>query len=98
MGTLIRETFVQVKDEDHFYGIGENDWYEPFTDNRKKLFQSLQKEWGRCVSLMFRNIAMGDGTYDVRMCGWVFQKKVQYTDCKDKYLREVWVEIKESVL
>lgn len=87
----MKETFInQTKG----YRFGDNDWYEPYTDNVGKLFRSLQKEYGRCVSKVYRDTK--DKTIT---CGWVFEKRMKYEDARgndpdrDYYTREVWVEI-----
>ena len=36
-------------------------------------------------------VYVGEGT----PVGWVFQKKTEYTDCSETYLREVWVTLHE---
>jgi hypothetical protein len=89
----IRETFVN---ETKGYQFGNSAWYEPYTDNRGRLFRSLQREYGRCVSKV-RNEAQGD-----KAVGWVFQKRMEYEDARQSwrkedrtYVREVWVEVRE---
>jgi hypothetical protein len=69
------------------YLIGSSEWYEPFTDNLGKLFKSLRKEYGRCVSRVYQDAP--DGTADP--IGWVFEKNQRYTDTQEKYLQETWV-------
>lgn len=62
-------------------------WYEPYTEDLGRLYKSLRKEYGRCVSRVY--IDTPDGQPDA--IGWVFAKKVQYTDSPDYYNQEVWV-------
>jgi hypothetical protein len=62
---------------------------ETHTDNLKQLFQSLQKEYGLCVSKMYRDLKDGS----TKVVGWVFSKQRQYEDCKDTYQHTVWVEL-----
>ena len=38
-------------------------------------------------------VYVGEGT----PVGWVFQKKTEYTDCSETYLREVWVTLHEKL-
>lgn len=81
---LIRETFVNAT---RGYQYGDTGWYEPFTDNRARLFLALQREYGRCISKMY---CEPDG----KQVGWVFEKKVEWGDCKGEYYtQETWVEI-----
>lgn len=74
-------------------GLGESDWYETFADNVQQLFRSLQKGFGGCVSKIYQDTPMGDGTYREYSLGWVFEKKVKYEDCNKYFIREVWCEI-----
>lgn len=83
---LIQETFIN---ETKGYICGNTDPYEPFTDNIGRLFLSLQKEYGKCVSRMYVDP-------DGKPIGWIFQKKMHYEDARtnradDYYIQEVWV-------
>ena len=78
---LIQEAWVnRTKD----YRIGESDIYEPFTDNIKKLFKSLMKEYGRCTGKVRIDP-------DGKAIGWVFEKRTKYSDAKETFLQETWV-------
>ena len=70
------------------YIIADGEPYETYTDNVGQLFSSLQKEFGRCSGKQY--IERED--QDVR-CGWVFEKRVKYTDCQRTYLQETWVTV-----
>jgi len=91
----IHESWTEVKEEDlgdggwdrRAYGLGESGWYEPFTEDLGKLFKSLNKEYGRCVSKVYQDAP--DGVADP--VGWVFQKRVKQSDYKPSYLQETWV-------
>jgi hypothetical protein len=94
----IRETYVNATKE---HGIGDSGWYEPWASDRGELFRSLQKEYGRCVSRMYRDIP--GGSPPVIAVGWVFQGNDEYEDARPSwtkerrtYLREVWVEVREK--
>jgi hypothetical protein len=54
--------------------------------DKGKLFKHLLKEYGRCTGKVYINGPHGAAT----PIGWVFQKRVQYDDCKETYLQEVW--------
>lgn len=90
----LKETYVN---RTKGYQFGESDWYEPFTDDRQKLFLDLQREFGRRSSKMYVDLISGG----VREIGWVFEKKMQYEDSgrygrkPEFYIREVWVEVRE---
>lgn len=77
------------RDKGHLYSVV--DWYETkFDDNqRRALFKSLSKEFGRARA-MWVDKPGGGGRVQA---GWVFEKRVRYEDCKDTYLRETWVEV-----
>lgn len=90
MALFVRCTYVNL---DRNGMIGEDpDFSRAFTDQRGKLFRSCQKEYGRCVSLMYREFKNGPD----RPVGWVFQGKDKYQDCNKTYTRETWVEVKEE--
>lgn len=89
----INESYVNQTKGHRF---GESGWYEPFTDSRAKLFRSLQREFGRCVSRVYQDTP--DGKPDA--IGWVFEKRMRYDDARgnnadrDFYIREVWVTLR----
>lgn len=66
--------------------FGDSEPQETFTDNVGRLFKFLQKEYGRCQSKVYIDTLSG-----VREIGWVFQKRVQYSDCKETYLQSTWI-------
>lgn len=49
------------------------------------LFNSLQKEYGKCISKMY----IGDHN----QIGWVFEKRIKYNDCDEYYIQETWVSV-----
>lgn len=85
---LIKETFVEVQnkgeDNESRTRLYTSDLHEPFTDDTGKLFRSLQGEYGKCISKMYHDDYTGS-------IGWVFEKKVKYTDCNEYYLLEAWI-------
>ena len=52
------------------------------------LFRDLQKEYGRCRSKIYKD--NNDGEYQT---GWVFEKKMQYSDCDEHYIQETWISV-----
>ena len=87
---MVRETFIN---ESKGYQFGESDWYEPWTDDRGKLFRDYRKEFGACKSRVYIDTAKG-----TKPVGWVFSRRERYDDARSKadtYIREVWVEVKE---
>lgn len=89
----INESYVNQTKGHRF---GESGWYEPLTDDRAKLFRSLQREFGRCASRVYQDTP--DGKPDA--IGWVFEKRMRYDDARgnnadrDFYIREVWVTLR----
>jgi hypothetical protein len=71
------------------YVWSEGEPYETFTSETGDLFLSLQQEYGRCISKMYIDTA--DGT--AKHIGWVFQKRMRYSDSKATYLNETWVRV-----
>lgn len=50
--------------------IDDTDFYETFTSSKKELFEDCQKEYGECVSKMYKEFK----NQADKICGWVFQK------------------------
>ena len=80
----VSEEFVNLDRDCRF---GETEPYESFTDDVGKLFRSLMKEYGRCISKVFIDTKAGV----TKAVGWVFLKRDKYEGSQDTYLREVWV-------
>ncbi len=78
----VQETYYNATEG---YTFGESGVYETWTDNRGKLYRSLQSEYGRCTGKVRTDT---DGPI-----GWVFEGLVQYEDNTNKYKREVWVTV-----
>lgn len=87
---LMHETYVNVDKNACF---GESDWFEPWTEDTGKLYKDLVREYGRCVSSVYID---QENSPPLRV-GWVFRKRMKYEDSPDTYIREVWVELAESV-
>jgi len=68
-------------------------FYEDVEDvdetNPKKVFRLLQREYGRCSSKLYRD---HPGRPAVAH-GWVFRKRVRYTDCDEYFVQEAWCEL-----
>lgn len=85
----IQETWIN---ETEGYQVGESEVYETSYEEseRGKLFASLRREYGRCISCMFV------GEDNPIKIGWVFQKKVQYQDTKEFYNQSTWVSLHKA--
>ena len=85
----VQEQFV---DRTRECRTGDSEVYESFTSNVKDLFQHLQQEHGVCISNIFR-----DGPNDEAVpIGWVFQKRMKYSDTKESFVQEVWVSLHKA--
>ena len=86
---MMQETFTN---ETKGHLIDQTDWYEPYTDSRKRLFRECQREYGRCVSAVYVETPTG-----LKAVGWYFERKEQYEDTgrfgrpAEHYVRGVWV-------
>lgn len=92
--------------------VHETELYEAFTDDVGKLFRSCQKEHGRCTGKVYvdrppTEHPRGSNYIDWELSfypwtpeqvGWVFEKRVKFTDCDDTYLQEVWVAVEGKEL
>jgi hypothetical protein len=95
----ILETYVNDT-EGHIFG--ESDWFEPWTDDKGKLFRSLQQEYGACRSMMYRDVktpvssaftAFGVTVpprtrFRVDTVGWVFAKTMRYEDARPGWTKQ----------
>lgn len=88
MTLQVKEDFIN---ETKGYIFGEGNWYEPYTENRGRLFRDMQREYGRCVSRIYVDTIDGPP----KTTGWVFQSRQEYEDSHDTYIREVWVNVRE---
>jgi hypothetical protein len=75
---MIEEVLVN---ESEGYLIDNTGVYESFTDSRKILFKSLQREYGRCVSKVYA---------DDKPIGWVFEKTARYEDTGEPFTMSAW--------
>ena len=87
---LVRETWVNI-DGDKRYIIGDSDLYEPFTDDPGQLFRAFQKDAGRCTGKVYVDVP--DGVIHI---GWTFQRRKKYTDSRETYLQETWVDLHDK--
>lgn len=89
----IKETFVNASKG---YIFGKDECRELWTNDPKKLFHSLKKEYGPLCSRMYRDELQVNGTMAAVPIGYVFKGRRKYEDSADSYMREVWVEFIEE--
>jgi len=89
---FIHEEYVNAT-EGYRFGDSGDEPYEAYTDNIGDLFRSLQRENGRCTGKVYVDTVDGKPI----TVGWVFQKRMQYEDSQDTYLREVWVTLHDGI-
>ena len=92
----VQESYVNQTEG---YRFGDSEVFESFTDDRGELFKSMQKEYGRCESKIYREREGGG----VDQIGWVFVKTMRYEDAdrlrpgvRKTYVREVWVTLHKA--
>ncbi len=88
MGLFIEEVW---NNQTEGYQMGSSGVYESFTDNLNELFQSCQKEYGRCVSACFVDL-----NGKPKKIGWVFEKKSKFTDVDKYFIQHTWISIHEK--
>ena len=71
------------------YRLGSDGVQETRFKTKGELYKYCLKEYGRCVSKCY----VGNG----QQIGWVFEKRVKYSDCNETYLQETWVAIHDSM-
>lgn len=81
---LVSETFVN---ETRGWVYSESPPCEPWTFDLGRLFRYAQQEFGRCVSCVYVDTPAGP-----KKIGWVFEKRCEYEDTGEPYLRQVWVQ------
>ena len=86
---LVQETYVE---KEMNCLVGEAEPYEPYTEDIGRLFRSMQREHGRCVSSVY--VDTNDGK--AMRVGWVFEKRRKYSDSSKTYLSETWVTLFEK--
>jgi hypothetical protein len=99
----ISETYVNASRGEI---IDSTHWYEARDTDRGSLFRSLQRQFGRCVSKVYRDTPRPDAAHspspaapiadrrqhDTQAEGWVFSRREPYEDDRGQtYERQVWV-------
>lgn len=86
MGNLhIKETYVN-RTEGNIVHVTE--LFKTIHTEVGELYKSLRQDYGKV-----QKSYVGEG----EQIGWVFTKKVPYSDSKETYLQEVWVEVFERL-
>lgn len=89
----VKETWVSVEGKKR-YQIGTSGWYESFAEETGELFRACQREYGRCISRMYVDVAVAFHKAKAKAIGWVFEKRKQYSDCDKTYIQETWIQYK----
>lgn len=69
-----------------------HDHYDSDAESRGDVFRAARSEYGKCVSKVYVDRLEGGKPLEI---GWVFQKKVEYSDVPQEYLQEAWVTLVE---
>jgi len=81
---LVNVTLENVNEGCVYYCEIENwDICETVSD----VFREAKKQYGKCMSKIYV-----DTENSIQVSGWVFEKKVKYADCNDKYIQRAWIE------
>ena len=95
----IKETYIN---DDESHQIGNSGWFEPWTDDRGKLFRSLQQEYGGCTGHMYRDVRLSreatlvafgvtvviPARWRIDTVGWVFSRRERYEDARPYWTQE----------
>jgi len=95
----IREVYVNETTDTRF---GDSGWYEPWTEDKGKLFRSYQQEFGGCVSMEYRDVRLSrestmvafgvtvviPARWRIDTCGWVFSRRERYEDARPYWTQE----------
>jgi len=84
----IREDYVIHHDDGRSHRVEGVPWYEPWTEDKGRLFKALQREYGRCISKVYCDL-------NNEAVGWVFEKREKYSDDSQTYKLETWVEYRK---
>lgn len=85
MALWIQETYLN---EDRGHIVGETGVYETSYDDKGSLYHAMVKEYGRCTGKMYIDTKEGAKTI-----GWVFTKRIGYSNSKDTYLQSTWISV-----
>lgn len=86
MSIYVRETYLEVREDERVVCFGESQVYETRYDTVKELFDACQKEYGRCVSRIYYGSPIG----------WAFRKTSHYEDTGEPFVQETLVELHEA--
>ena len=68
--------------------VWDSEVHESWSPTKGHLFKQMQKEYGRCTGYVYMYRQQGKRP---RKIGWVFEKRVRYTDSDKTYIQETWV-------
>ena len=85
-----KELWIQVQCVNATKGCryGDDEPYETRFTSWGRLYRDCAREYGRCQSKVY--IDKGD---KAKAIGWVFVKRVKYTDCNEWFTQEAWVTV-----
>jgi hypothetical protein len=86
---FVQETFINRTEN---YHLDESNVYESFSNDSGQLFKLFRKEYGRCISRIYVD------QLDVKpiSIGWVFLKRMKYSDTNKYYLQETWITLHQK--
>lgn len=87
MTLYVQEMSTVEYDDGRAYRIGESDVYEAYTDDRRRLFRDMQREYGRCTGKVY----IDTPDKQAMAIGWVFAKRRPFERDDGSYLASTWV-------
>lgn len=79
----VRVTIVNETENYQTY----NDLEDWDAETVSEVYRAGRSEYGKCVSKVYVD---RDGR-PAQAIGWVFEKRVEYTDCNETYLQHAWI-------
>ena len=108
MKNLIVSHATENVDEGYLYCDTER--YESYAETWGEAFRAAREEFGRCVGKIYRdrNICPGRTSAEfvfgncppvikTDIVGWIFEKRMKYSDTNETYLARTWFEVHKEV-
>lgn len=97
----LNETHISKNDDCIIGESGLVDSFFDTNDSKGYILDELKKEYGKVVSKVYIDKPVWNHfgyieNYVPEHIGYVFEKKMQYQDCKETYIHQVWVTLYNS--
>lgn len=84
----VKTTYVNRSDN-HINGEDVINIGDSIIDDVKSLYKYGLSDFGRCIGKIY----IDDDDNSAKHVGYIFVKRVKYTDCDETFLQEVWFSI-----